>query len=121
MDTQKVVTQIRLSGWNEAVKERIGSGQTVEAFCEEKGISKTTYYYRQKKVREAACAELVSVQNHDRENKPLPSGWAQLAEAEPATAIESTVTLEIGGCRIIANTETDPDLLAKVCRVLRSL
>ena len=90
MDTQKVETQFRLSGWGEAVKERIGSGQTVEAFCEEKGISKTTYYYRQKKVREAACSEMVRAQNHDRENKPVPSGWAQLAEAETAIAAEST-------------------------------
>jgi hypothetical protein len=121
MDTQKIVTQFRLSGWGETVKERIGSGQTVEAFCEEKGISRTTYYYRQKKVREAVCAELVRAQNHDRENKPVPSGWAQLAKAEPVTTAESTVILEAGGCRIIANTETDPDLLAKVCRVLRSL
>jgi hypothetical protein len=43
---------MRLSGWSEAVKERLASGQTVTEFCESKGISQTTYYYRQKKVRE---------------------------------------------------------------------
>ena len=53
MNTQKIVTRLRLSGWDEDVKERIAGGQTVKAFCEGKGISKATYYYRQKKVREA--------------------------------------------------------------------
>lgn len=42
MDTQKIVTQFRLSGWGEAVKERIANGQTVSAFCEEKRVSKAT-------------------------------------------------------------------------------
>jgi hypothetical protein len=40
MDTQKIVTRLRLSGWDEDVKERIARGQTVKAFCEGKGISK---------------------------------------------------------------------------------
>lgn len=40
MDTQKIVTRLRLSSWGEEVKERIAGGQTVSAFCEGKGISK---------------------------------------------------------------------------------
>jgi hypothetical protein len=39
MNTQKIVTRLRLSGWDEDVKERIAGGQTVKAFCEGKGIS----------------------------------------------------------------------------------
>jgi len=119
MDSQKSAMQFRLSGWGEAVKERIASGQTVDAFCKENGISKTTYYYRQKKVREAACSELMGTQN--RENGLVPGGWAQLAKAGSVTAAESALTIEVGGCHIIANAGTTPELLAKVCRVLRSL
>ncbi len=117
-DTQKIVTQFRLSGWSEAVKERMAGGQTVEAFCEEKGISKTTYYYRQRKVREAACTELVRAQN--REDGLVPNGWARLAGSEPVTVGES-LTIEIGGFHITVNGETDAQLLAKVCRVMKSL
>lgn len=117
-DTQKIVTQFRLSGWSEAVKERMASGQTVNEFCEEKGISKTTYYYRQRKVREAACTELVRAQN--REDGLVPNGWAQLVGSEPVTIAES-LTIEIGGFRITVTSETDVELLAKVCRVMKSL
>ncbi|WP_427916597.1 IS66 family insertion sequence element accessory protein TnpA [Syntrophobotulus glycolicus] len=56
----------------------MASGLTVNAFCAEKGISETTYYYRQKKVREAACAELIRTQSLG-ENL-VPSGWEQLKD-----------------------------------------
>ena len=118
-DTQKIVTQLRLSGWSEAVKERQVSGQTVSAFCEEEGISQTTYYYRQKKVREAACTELMRAQN--REDRAVPGGWVQLAGSEPATVAESALTIEVGGVHLTVNGETDMELLAKVCRMMKSL
>lgn len=118
MDTQKIVTQFRLSGWGEEVKERIASGQTVSAFCEENGISKATYYYRQKKVREAAYTDLLGKRN---EAGLVPNGWTQLEEPKLATAAKSTLTIEIGGCQIKVNASTDSELLAQVCRVLRSL
>jgi len=118
-DTQKIVTQLRLSGWSEAVKERLASGQTVNAFCEEKGISKTTYYYRQKKVRDAACTELMRAQN--REDRAVPSGWTRLAGSEPVTVAENALTIEAGGFHLTVNGETDMELLAKVCRMMKSL
>ena len=119
MDTQKIARQFRLSEWSEAVKERIASGQSVDAFCEARRISKATYYYRQKKVREAACAELEAAQIGER--AIVPAGWTQLAEAESVAAGENALTIEINGCHIQANGQTDPKLLEKVCRVLRSL
>ena len=118
-DTQKIVTQLRLSGWSEAVKERLDSGQTVSAFCEEKGISQTTYYYRQKKVREAACTEHMRAQN--REDRAVPSGWVQLASSEPVTVAESALTIEVSGFHLTVNGGTDMELLAKVCRMMKSL
>lgn len=119
MDTQKVVKQFRLSGWGEAVKERIASGQSIRAFCKENGIGTSTYYYRQRKVREASCVELVKVQK--TESDLVPSGWAQLAESDPDTSAENTLTIEIEGCRVTVNDQTDPELLLKVCRTLRSI
>ena len=118
-DTQKIATQLRLSSWSEAVKERLAGGQTVSAFCEEKGINQTTYYYRLKKVREAACTELMRAQN--REDRDAPSGWVQLAGSEPVTVAESALTIEVGGFHLAVNGETNMELLAKVCRMMKSL
>jgi len=119
MDTQKIVKQFRLSGWGEAVKERIASGQSIRAFCKENGIGTSTYYYRQRKVREAACVELVKAQNP--EPGLVPSGWTQLSDFEPKIATEKALTIEVGGCRVAVNDQTDPELLLSVCRMLRSI
>ena len=118
MESQKIVRQLRLSGWGETVKERIASGETVERFCEEKGISKAAYYYRQKKVREAACAELVKGERH--EEGLVPRGWAQLEESACLSAANNTLAIEVGGFHIIVSNETDMELLAKVCRALKT-
>ena len=118
-NTQKIAAQFRLAGWGEAVKERIADGQSISAFCNEHGISKTTYYYRQKKVREAACSAMIEAQNAG--TSVVPSGWAQLAEVEPVSASVSSLTVEISGCRVDVNADTDTALLVKVCALLKSL
>ena len=46
--------QVRLSQWNEMVREREESGLSIREFCAGKSISPKTYYYRLRKLREAA-------------------------------------------------------------------
>ena len=83
------------------------------------------YYYRLRHVRNYAARELV------------PMGWAAVeTETEPEALTKSvpstppgwkdvagagTLRIEIGKCSIIANQETDAELLGKVCRALAEL
>ena len=46
--------QVRLSQWSEMVREREKSGLSIREFCAGKSISAKTYYYRLRKLREAA-------------------------------------------------------------------
>ena len=48
----------KLNAWYETLQERKASGQSVDAWCQENGIVRSTYYYWQKKVREALEARL---------------------------------------------------------------
>lgn len=61
MDTRKVAAEYRLSQWMRVIKEQQCSGQNIKDFCLEKGISKNAYFYWQRKLRKAACAELVKL------------------------------------------------------------
>ena len=58
MDTQKVTAEYRLLHWMKVIQERQNSGQNIKEFCESTGISRHAYYYWQRKLRQAACAEL---------------------------------------------------------------
>lgn len=110
----------RLHHWAEKIGQCHNSGMTVTAWCESQNINIKSYYYWQKQVREAASAELMKVQNCSSENGLVPNGWAQVSEPALSTC-ENALTIDISGCHITANEKTDPQLLAKVCRILRSL
>jgi len=117
MDTQKVTSEYRLSQWAQVIQARLDSGQSVKDFCLANGISRNAYFYWQKKLREAACTELAGA---EESRNIVPSGWMQLAPKQVHPAKE-TLDIEINGCNVTVNTETDFELLKKVCRVLMSL
>lgn len=117
MDTQKAAAEYRLSQWAQVIQARLDSGQSIKDFCETAGISRNAYFYWQKKLREAACTELAKT---EEPRNIVPSGWMQLTPKQ-AQHTKETLDIEINGCHVTVNAETDPELLKKVCRVLRSL
>jgi len=117
MDTQKAAAEYRLSQWAQMIQARLDSGQSVKDYCLVKGISRNAYFYWQKKLREAACKELART---EESRNIVPSGWMQLTPKQVHRAKE-TLDIEINGCNVTVNTETDFELLKKVCRVLMSL
>jgi Transposase. len=119
MDTQKVTAKYRLSQWIQIVQAQQESGQNVKNFCESAGISRHAYFYWQKKLRTAACTELTKT---EEPRNIVPSGWMQLtSKQEQSQQMKATLDIEVSGCRVIADANTDPELLKKVCRALRSL
>lgn len=116
MEIQKVTAEYRLSRWMQVIQEHQCSGQSIKDFCQEKGINKQAYFYWQRKLRKAACMELSKLK--EEPVNCVPKGWMQLAQSQE---IKSTLDIEVGGCRVTVDAETDPDLLKKVCLILRAL
>jgi putative transposase len=119
MDTRRIAKGYRISHWAQAMRERVASGISIKAFCQDKGISQNTYYYWQRKLREAACQEMVAVSESRNAKAVVPIGWAVCQPEETATA--KTLAIEIGGYRVNVEPDTDQELLAKTCRMLKSL
>ena len=123
MNTRKISAEYRLSHWAKIMQMRIESGMNIKAFCEEKGFHQNIYYYWQRKLREAACQDMIAAPQKEvsETNKSLvPSGW-KICETTKPTNEEKVLPIEIGGCRVLAGTDVDPQLLAKVCKVLVGL
>ena len=53
-EIMEIRQQVRLNQWSAMVQEREDSGLSVKAFCKEAGIATKTYYYRLRRLREAA-------------------------------------------------------------------
>lgn len=115
MDTKIVTAKYRASQWMDIIKDRQNSGLNIKSYCQERGISRHAYYYWQRKLREVACTELIK-QEELADN--VPSGWAQLT---PDTRSCSSLIIEVSGCHIDVEHNTDLELLKNVCRSLRVL
>ena len=58
METKEMTRQVRLNYWAGVMQERTESGQNIRQWCKEKGMQEKTYFYWQRKLREAACEDL---------------------------------------------------------------
>jgi len=117
MDTQKATAEYRMSKWAQTIQARVESGQNIEEFCQTAGITKNSYFYWQRKLRTAACTELVE---KEEQKNIVPGGWMQLT-SERAQRVNESLDIEINGCHIVVTNGTDTELLKKVCLTLRSL
>lgn len=115
MDTRKVAAEYRLSQWMHVIQEQQSSGLNIKEFCQEKGMSRHAYFYWRRKLRKAACE---GISKSDDPANIVPSGWMQL---ETGQETKTTLDITIGGCRVTVDEKTDPELIKKVCRILRVL
>lgn len=71
MNTREVTQHYRLNQWIKRIQECRSSGQTFAAWCDEHNIRQSSYFYWLKRVRQAACDALPSIQEGDRLIVPL--------------------------------------------------
>lgn len=63
MEISEVKCEYQLQQWSKMVQERSESGLTVKDWCETRGLTEYTYYYRLRKIRQAACNVLEQAQS----------------------------------------------------------
>lgn len=119
MTSKEATYQYRLAQWRELMSERAELGLSIRAYCAQKGFAENTYFYWQRRLRETACTELTE-RTAALERCIVPGGWTQVSCAASAS-VESTLRIEVNGCRVDVTAETDPELLATVCRTLKKL
>lgn len=114
----EIKEQVQLERWQKQIEERQATGLSIGTFCEQHGISKTTYYYRLRKVREHLCRsagllpELPSEAPNEQRVVPI--------RTVTENARESRVEIVSGDLRIAFVGESDPSTLKAVIEALRS-
>lgn len=115
MNLKKITNDYRMNQWMGLIRERQESGQKINKFCDERGLSRNSYFYWQRKLRKAAFGELPQTA------EPVvktATEWVRLAKE---VQIEETLNVEVNDCQIKVGMSTDPELVKKVCRILRLL
>ena len=97
--------QSKMALWVDQIEDCRSSGQTVAEWCEAHGISKSTYYTRQRKVYEAAKAANTFVE------VPLDS---------QVPHNECVATVSMGGMTAEIHAGADEQTLASLFRAMKS-
>jgi putative transposase len=120
VNTNEIAKEYRLSHWAGIMQRRTENGMSIREYCISIGISENTYYYWQRRVRQATCELLLPTVQAEISKPAAPTGWA-LVEPAKEHPHDSAVIIESGSFRVRVAADTDMELLAKVCRMLVSL
>ena len=110
--------QVQLEQWQKDIADRQTTGRSITAFCEEQGISKSTYYYRLRKVREYMCRATGVLPKESPE--PLKKQQVVPIRVAGETVPENRIEIVSGDFRISFVGETSPLVLKTVIEAIRS-
>ena len=104
------------------MQDRKESGLTIKAYCESRGHHENTYYYWQKKLRDAASGEL-QIQQCKPDTQSARS-FAEVRLSEPLALLPSEkdqqgqISIDTAGIRITADSNYPIDSLAALLRMV---
>lgn len=126
MNTRKVAAEYRLAHWTQIMRRKKESGLSVKVFCENEGLHENIYYYWQRKLREAACAQMAEMQSEQVQVNLVPSGFAELKVVEtykpptlPEFATQGEIRIDIAGIRIAADSTYPSEKIATLLGLLK--
>ena len=143
MNTRKYTAEYRLKKWAAIIKECRESGLSVKAYCANTGFHPNTYFYWQKKLREAAyeiyavtqtvSTALNPLKNTAIDNKNLlsaadechvPAGWLSVGPKNREAAVypeAPNITIRRSDWIITLGPGCDAELLAETLKAVNRI
>lgn len=117
---QQIKSEYRLKTWSEMYREYQVSGMTVKDWCAERQLSTKTFYYRLRRLREAALERaeprLEKSELHEIVPVSLPTADSNLfskVEEQKIKIVGSGISIELP-------TDVSPKMMAAILRGLKS-
>ena len=108
MKISEVKQEYQLQEWSGMLREQKESGLSVKAWCQERGLAEHVYYYRLRKLRQAACTALEQAQ-------PLQLAEVPLAPKQEESHAKLRLTTKAGTLEIM---DADRSVLDQVLRAM---
>jgi hypothetical protein len=114
--TSMVATQYRMQDWVEQIKacQDRPVGMKIIDWCSINGITKGTYYYRLRKVREA-CLESLPEEMLPRSVVPVPR---EIMDPKPIPNAQTGLDISANGFSVHVTENTSLNLLAAILQVM---
>ncbi|UNC91225.1 IS66 family insertion sequence element accessory protein TnpA [Candidatus Contubernalis alkaliaceticus] len=117
MNTREVTRKYRLNQWTQIIRECRSSGQTVKVWCADHDINPKTYYYWLRKVREAACEAIPSLEEN---SSIVPVNIPANADG-PVSESTSQIILRFGSVTLELRNNASTTLIENTLRALQNV
>lgn len=108
VNISEVKQEYQLQEWSGMLRQRKESGLSVKQWCQERGLAEHIYYYRLRKLRQAACTALEQAQ-------PLQLAEVPLAPKQENCQAKLRLTTKTGTLEIM---DADRSVLDQVLRAM---
>ena len=126
MTSRAMVTEIRMAQWAEIISDKMKSGMNVNDYCASAGLTPHSYYYWQRKLRDALL-RTGDIGQTKITTDIVPRGFTEVSvyhklENEESEATEQTgqgvINIEISGMNIRADRTYPIANLAELLKML---
>lgn len=115
MNTKLATSQIRLNEWAAIIKDCKASGQTVDTYCEQHGLSRDAYYYWLRKVKQVALKQAGFV-----ELPALTSEQPSVKTIEKGTStFETQMIIRMNEIEFCVNENSSSELISRMLEIIR--
>ncbi|MBR3400880.1 MAG: IS66 family insertion sequence element accessory protein TnpB [Parasporobacterium sp.] len=112
---KEATRQFRIQQWAKIIQDKNQSGLTVKEYCEKNNLTRDTYFYWAKIVKEDALRSLPVQRFVELPSAPVPAS----VTPDPA-AVPSELRIQIRDVSVIVTDSTSPALLSRTLGVIRN-
>ena len=112
-----------MAHWAQVLRERTDSGESIDTFCLDRGITRNKYFYWVRKLREAVSEQLAGSITDQAQTGMVPRGFAEVKLSGPPgmaphldTASNSRLCIDLGGVRITADRSYPASQIAELLK-----
>jgi len=119
MRVKQLTDEINIQKWSKLIEECRNSGTKITYWCKEKGVSKSQYYYWQKKICDSVCESLPALKE-----KKLPTSVPTFAEVKiPVNNDINSIalTISLNNTSVQIHNNANEDTIATTLRVIKTL
>lgn len=123
MNTREIAAEYSLTHWAGITRERQESGLSIKAYCEREGIHENVYYYWQRKLREAAIAQMARKHMSEGSRALAVSSFTEVQvtdknPVQPESLTPNTLQIEFSGIKITVGGSYPTEKLAALMKEL---
>ena len=122
MTSKEMTVKLRMSHWAQVMKDRAESGLSVKKYCEKMGIHENSYFYWQKKLREAVGGQIIEAQANMMQPNIPQSGFVEVRVPEALSRVGNCynkgISIDLSGVHISTDSVYPVDKLIKLLKGL---